>query len=960
MKKILLSFLILTFLCPALVFGQGLKSFTLKNGLTVYVWEDPSLTDVYGMVSVRAGSVDDPEGFTGLAHYLEHLMFKGTNRIGALDWEKERPIYETIIEKYDERAKTNDPIQLKRLDKEINELSAKQAAISQQTEFSSLVESIGGTDLNAGTSFDYTVYYNRFPKEQLERWLDLYSVRFMNPVFRTFQSELETVYEEFNMSEDNRGRQLQRFIFEKSFNGHPYSRAVIGLGEHLKNPQISKIVEFYNTWYTPQNMALILVGNLKTEEITAMVNRKFSRLPVAPDPVRKKMPIETIKGRKQLSGKVGQLPQTVLVFNGVPINHADEITLTVAVEMLSNQSRTGLLDKLSIDGDLMYIGAQQASFKDHGRIIVSAVPAFDYNQRIFESHKMVEKLITDQIKKLSNGEVDEWLLESVKSNIIRKHLRSMETSSGKANLISSAFVNGLGIDDVLNYEKLVQSVTIEKINKVVSEYLGNNFLALYIDEGKAPKSNKIEKPDYAEIPNPPINEKSLYVKWFEQIETGKSEYKKPDFNDISIRQINEKSKLYYYQNNTSPIFTLTLKYGVGSREMPKLSFAAQLMNNAGILAAYEPHEFKNALSQLNAELNYYCDDNYLYVEVEGYEDQLQLVCNLITRQILMPKLDSKQLGSLKGNALQSRRIEKENVQLQRLALMEYIRYKEKSDFIDRIPESDILNMSINDLTSVFQNATNYAAEVHYVGQMPFEKVHSILSSNLPLKANELDSKSPQVKANVKYNENRVFFLPNNDVTQSTIVFYGLGETFSVDQWYLMLAFNQYFSGGTEGIINYEIREKNSMAYTTYGYLENPQIKNEPLSFNGYIATQADKTIDAIDLYMRLVNDMPKTSSRINGLKDYIRLASLSRQPHFRSLSQEYERQKLLGFTEPSSNYIIRLVDQLNLDDMVSFYEKNLAGKPIAIGIVGNPKTVDMKQLGRFGKVERLSAGRIFK
>ncbi|MBN1187030.1 MAG: insulinase family protein [Bacteroidales bacterium] len=957
MRKIVL---LLALLSSILVSSQGLKTFKLSNGLSVFVWEDSSQTEVFGMVSVRAGSVNDPEEYTGLAHYLEHLMFKGTERLGALEWEKEKIYYDSIIQKYDERASVNDPVKQREIDLAINKLTVEQAKMSQQNEFNTLIESIGGTGLNAGTSMDYTVYYNRFPKVQLEKWLELYSVRFMNPVFRSFQTELETVYEEYNMYQDNRNVQVRNFVLDKAFQGHPYGRPIIGKGEHLKNPQISKLQEFYNTWYVPENMALILVGDIKTEEIAALVNKKFSRLTGVPNVERDKGDIPKFNGRNQITENIGQIPQVALIYNGISSGHADEIALEVAIEMLSNRNRTGLLDKLSLNGDLMSAYAGTNFLNDGGRIIINAIPTYDYGQRRFESHKNVERMVSDQIRNLANGNVEEWLLETVKNNLIRSYLRSLESSSGKASILSTAFVNRYDIDWVLNYNELVHSVSIDDVKRVVKKYLSEDFLALYLNEGKNEKNNKIEKPDLPLIPDFPKTMKSIYAEWFSQIPVGDVDFPEKSFDEILIKAVNEKSKLFYKSNDQNDIFTLTLKYGIGERDIPQLSMSIDLMNSAGIMALYEPQEFRNALTRLNASVSYSSNDDYTIVNIEGTEEELAAICNLVTRQILMPKLEVKQLNAVKGRFYQSYRIEKEEIDSQEEALLEYVLYKNKSSYIDRLGDEDIVKLTVSDLVGAFQKATDYAAEIHYVGSLPFETVHSILSANLPLKAKELDSESPKVKPLETYSENIVYFLPNYDVNQSRIHFYVLGDEFSPTLSSRIYAFNQYFSGGFGGLVMNEIREKNSMAYTTFGQFRIPPIQDEKFYFHGFIGTQTDKTINAIDLFMNLVNDMPVNHERMDDLRNYIRQALLSEQAEFRTVSQYYERLKRMGYSDLPFKVIVPEIEVMDFDDIIGFYETYLKNKPIVISIVGNPKIIDLKLLEKYGKVERLSVSKLFK
>lgn len=328
--------MLLAFYLPS--WGQGLKAFKLKNGLSVYIWEDNTQPDVYGIVACRTGSVNDPEEYTGLAHYLEHVMFKGTDKIGALDWEKEKPIYEQIISLYDEMADETDPVKKESLNQKINELTIEAGKISVSNEFMDLIESIGGKNLNAGTSYDMTFYHNSFPPYQINKWLEIYSRRMMNPVFRTFQTELESVYEEYNMHKDNPVSAQQEFIASKAFAGHPYARPIIGKPEHLKSPRLSKLIEFYQNWYTPENMVLILVGNVNAQQVSGRIAATFGHLPKRPTPERKVYPDLNIQGRTQYSAKIGYNPMVCLTYRGVPSGHPDEMPLEIALSLLHNWS----------------------------------------------------------------------------------------------------------------------------------------------------------------------------------------------------------------------------------------------------------------------------------------------------------------------------------------------------------------------------------------------------------------------------------------------------------------------------------------------------------------------------------------------------------------------------------------------------------------------------------------------
>ena len=957
MNRLLFFFIVI--LIPGAVFSQGLKSFITQNGLTVFVWEDTTMTEIFGMVSVKAGSINDPDNYTGLAHYLEHLMFKGTDFIGALEWHKEDSVYNAIIEKYNERSSTNDNEKRRLIDLQINELTVQQSLISKSDEFMMLIEGIGGTDLNAGTSFDYTTYYNTFPKSQLLKWLELYSTRFINPVFRGFQNELETVYEEYNMYQDNQNVKLQNLLFGQAFQGTPYSRPIIGIGEHLKNPNMAELIHFYDNYYVPENMALILVGDIKTEEVTGIINKKFSRIPVRSYQHTSYSPNTFDKGRQKVSMVGGYVPQVVLVYNGVSRGDNDSHVLDVALQLLTNSNKTGLLDKLSLEGDLMLSSATQSSFRYNGKIFINAIPAYDYSQGRFEAQKHVEKLLADQIEKLINEEYETWLLESVKKNMIRTFNRQLETSKGKAQILSQVFTNELGLDNIFQYSQLIDNVNSTDVKRVVEKYITNNYLAIYVDEGKVEDTDIfVKKPDLPNKLSYPEKKKSMYSHYIDRIHATDTSFNPFSFDQIEEKNINEKSKLFYYQNPENDIFTMTIQYNIGELDIPELDMAVQLMNGAGIMAALEPQEFRNELSKLNAKITYTSDDNHVYVLVEGLEDNLPLICKLMTRQILMPEIDEKQVSSIKGQAYQSQIIEREDLDYQFDALREYILYGQKSKYINRLDDEEIFNLILSDLIGAFQKATDYNAQIHYVGKLPCDEVHDILSTNLPLKKTEKLNNNQKSRSLRSYSENTVFFIANRDITQSRIFFFCPGDTFTPEYAPAIYAFNHYFGGGFNGLVMKEIRGISSMAYHAEGKFTIPDYAGNSFYFEGFVGTQADKTINAVDKYMNLLRQMPAQEHRMDEIKEHITLSLEANQPNFRRLSMYYEDMVNQGYAQPLGNVVIPVVQEMEFSDLLDFYEKQLKNKPIAIGIIGNPKEINLDLLKAFGKLERVSLNNI--
>lgn len=962
MKTRKLAMLLLLLLTTCFYSVAQLSTFTLRNGATVYIWEDKSQPDVYGMVTFNVGSIDDPTQYTGLAHYLEHVMFKGTQTIGALNWEKEKPLYEQIIAKYDEMAATTDAKAKEAIGLEINKLSVEAAQYAAANEFTLLVDGMGGQGLNAGTGYDQTMYFNTFPPTQLEKWLELYSERLIDPVFRGFQTELEAVYEEYNMYQDNIGSNLSQFIFGEAFKGTPYGRPIIGLPEHLKNPSLSSLINFYENWYGPENMAIILVGNLDAAQAVSLVRQKFERIPRRGVKSHEEVVRTPFSGRRVISEKLFYQPFVAMVYNGVASNASDEIALQVATQLLTNGQSSGILDKLAVDGTIMGAAASPVSFRNAGIVMLQIFPAYDQSQGKYDSHASVEKMMVDAIEQLRTGQFTLEQLEAVKSAIIRDFQLGMESNNAKAQNLSSLFNTGTNPVELVNYTQNVAAITAEDVINVVNKYLNNDVLVVNVQEirgdRKVAKLDKVAKPGYLPV-EAVSGVKSDYAQYLESMEVPAPQPDYCDFNSVQERPINTRSKLYYTVNPENEVYSLTLRYGVGTRRMPILAYAVPLMNNAGTMAHLSPYEFKQALARLNTTINYSVSKDYMTVTLYGSESSLTAACQLLQRQILMPQLDEKQLQGIIGQEYSSRMSEKESVESQQQALMQYMLYGENSDFLTRMPLQKVVEISAGELSAAFREATNYEFTAHYVGTMPFDQVYDILSANLPLIENETVSHSPEVMDRSEYTENTIYFLPNDKAKQSNIYFFVEGEPFDIDESIIMQAFSTYFGAGFGSLVVDEIREKRAMAYSAYGAINAPQLPGKNWMFMGYVGTQADKTLEALQVYTDLLNDMPQARENFDVIKTNMRESLLSEKPGFRGRSMTFDYWKRMGYTQDPAIENMKRIEELTFDDIVKFYEENIKGKPIAIAIVGTPKDVKEKDLAKFGKVVKIQRSKLY-
>ena len=954
MKKIalLMGFMLVS----AALFAQ-LTEFKLKNGLTVIVSEDHSTPSVFGCVVVRAGSVDEPTEATGTAHYLEHVMFKGSQKLGTLNWEAEKVHYDKIIALYDQLAATPEEGRAA-IQQQINEESIKASTYSINNEYQDLIQAIGGTALNASTGHDVTQYFNVFPSYQLKKWLELNADRFEAPVFRGFQAELETVYEEKNKYSDDPFSSLSDLFLKEIFGEEcPYSRPIIGYSEHLKTPSISKLIKYYNTFYVPENMALVLAGDVNVEEARQLAEQTVGRWPKRPLPQRTAIQQPVLEKNRIVKNKLTPVPVVLMGFSGAASTDADRYKLEVLEGVLSNRTQTGLLDKLSLDGDAMQVSLNMVSFRQAGLIMVQGIPVFDMAQMRFSSLKTLEGNIMKTIKSLMDGQVDDWLVQSVKDNLIMTYELSKESHTNNGMILAGAFANGISLDELQSYPERIKAITKDDVIAMAKKYFDRPYLSMQSLQGTA-KKDKIAKPSYKALT--PAKGRSEYAKAWLNEEVKVPEFKPIDFaKDIKQGELAKGANMYYVNNPQNDIFSLTIKYGAGTSDIRGLEHAVGLMNQAGIMAQYTPYELKREFSKLGCTVQFYASDHETFVTMRGKEANLARACQMLSRMLLMPSLDEKQMSRIIGNAIGARQVEAKNKEAQKDALSEYLYHGGASEYLNRLSNSEIQAFRVSQLAADFIKATQYETEVHYVGKSSFDVAKATISKNLAFPANLKPAmKSETPLAN--YTENTILLLNNKEARQGDVYLYVHGDEYNKQQRAVIDAFNQYFGGGFNGLVVQELRELRSFAYTASGHYRYPDYDKETSYLRGYIGTQADKVNDAIEEFVKLIAELPQHPERINNIKDYLALANISSTPSVRSKTQVVANWLDQGYTQDPRIDLLKGYKAMSFDSIMTFYNQHIKGRPIAIAIVVNTKNIDKERLKKFGKVIELKPSNVFK
>lgn len=930
------------------------KQFTLANGMTVFLNPDNNANSTYGLVVIKAGSKNDPADATGMAHYLEHLLFKGTTELGTTDYAKEKPFLDSIVYYYDLLGKTTDNNERKRIQKLINNQSVQSAKYANPTEFDKLIKSIGGTGLNAFTANDMTVYHNAFPGEQVEKWVQLYAHRFKNPVFRSFQSELEVVYEEKNKGMDNPYQSLYEEVNKKLFKYHPYgTQTTIGTTEHLKNPSLSKMYKYFTDYYVPNNMAIVLSGNFDPITAKSAIENYFSSLVKKEVPAFPAFQKSTFQNQEVLELNYTPINFGLIAYKTFPKGNKDELAFELCNKLLLNESQTGILNKLKLDGKVLFISNVNLSYADDGAYMISYGPKTNGL-----SFKEVEKLILEGIEKLKSGQFSDTNLLIIKQEIRRKKLQELESEYNRAMALANLFTMGTSWDDYLNKIEKIDKISKQDIIDLAKQIFTENLLLVRSAVGSSPKET-LSKPGFEAVKT---DQKipSIFAEKFLQNKIEPTHIKYIDYqNDCQQIEIGAYDKLYQNYNPYNDLFVLRIQRKIGTDTLKYLDLLPSVFSYLHS-QTYDLSTIKKQFAMLGINYQASVSNNRLTYTFEGFKNSLDKAIPIISDLLTNPVLDEYQLKNTVDAILTNRVSElKDPTQLGSMLFNACI-YGERAPALSRLSSNELKAIHSQDVISHMLKSNEYETVWHFVGNNSIKKLKSNIQKNF-----DLAKKSGALITNKVYKDissNTIYFINDPKAVQSQ-VFYVLKTPNYKDEPKENVkadAFNTYLSDGFSGLLMQEIREFRSLAYTTSGSFNKPYFGNSPGIFYAYVGCQSDKTNDAVQVLDSLIRFMPSKTERMEPIKLMLKNASASSYPNFRSLSSAIDFGKQLGYKHSPKLDEYPLYNTLTFDELYDFYKQNIQNQNHIITIYGNMNNIDKEKLKSMGNLMELSISDIRK
>ncbi len=929
------------------------RIYTLDNGLKVFLSVNKVEPKIQTYIVVGSGSKNDPPTSQGLSHYLEHMLFKGTDKFGTKNFEAEKPLIDSIIALYEQRRLATDPDERKLIYKKIDSISYVASEYAIANEYDKMIADIGGDGSNAWTSLEETVYTCNIPTNQLERWLTLEAERFRNPVMRLFHTELEAVYEEKNTTLDDDNDKVWQAIMEGLFPSHTYgTQTTIGSVEQLQNPSVQAIIDFYNENYVTNNMAICLSGDLDPEKTIELINNTFGKFESKPDPEFVSPVQDPING-PVIKEVVGPSEESVMFgYRNMGADTKDADILTMMEYILSNGS-AGLID-LNLNQDQKVIDAYCGTYnnKDYSLMYLGGKP------REGQSLDQVKDLLLQQLELVKKGEFPEWLIEATINNFKKNQLQSYEKNSSRGYSFLKSFILDIPWNKyIFNVDRL-SKITKDDIVKFANENLNTNYVIVYKRTGEDKSIVKVDKPEINPVK---INrdDKSDFIKEisnmsYEEIQPEFADYDK----DITKLSLNNNIPLFYVENKENDLFYLNFISEVGTNQNKKIALATAFFDYIAT-SKYSSSELKEKFYRLASSYSVSVSEDQLSVSLSGLNENFDESLKLLEEIISDPKVSSEALTNLKSDINK----EREDAKLDKgtilwSGLYNYGKFGKDNPFTYRLSKEELNSVTGEEITEIIKDMFSFKQRAYYYGPLGNSEIISSLNEDHKTPS-ELKTLKTLNKFKEEETEENIVYVVNYDMQQAEIVFISKKRPFDLGIVPIASMYNEYFGGGMGSVVYQEIRESKALAYSTFSVFQMPK-KNNYSHYNiAYIGTQADKLPEAMAGMTDLLENFPASEVAFNNAKSTLIKQIQSERTSPKGLLGEYENNLQLGITENIDKKIYENIDKFTLNDIVTFQKQNVKDSKYTILVLADTKKIDMKVLEKYGKVKVLTIKDVF-
>jgi predicted Zn-dependent peptidase len=927
----------------------NVREYTLENGLKIFLSENKDKPEISTMIAVKAGSTYDPKDNTGLAHYLEHLMFKGTDEIATSNWAEEKKLLDQISAKFEEHKFEQDPEMKKAIYAEIDSLSQVASAYAIPNELDKIMSSIGAKGTNAFTSTEQTVYLNTIPSNQLDRWITIERERFSQLVLRLFHTELETVYEEFNTTQSNDQRQVLTTLNKLLFPDHPYgTQTTIGNPEHLKNPSMVNIHEYWNKYYVANNMALILVGDLDPAETFSKIKKSFSTLRTNPNLEHPKF--DTIQPLNSIVEKDVYGPSAESVALGFVIESEtnDESIKAELISSILYNGKAGLLDLNLNQTRKVAMSYCSTSFnKDAGEFIFMASP--QQNQTLEEA----KDLLITELDKIKQGEFDESLIQSIINNRKRAELQKIEYNYYHWFVLKS-FIGEVPWSETLSRLEKMETITKQDLIDYANKNL-KNYAVVYKRQGENKNIVRVEKPQITPIQ---INRtaQSQFFSKIQDIPENKLEPQFLDYDKLVEKKKLRGAKFNYIQNENNELANLHIIMNMGSYNNKLLPLAFDFFKYLGtdqypapVLAKKYYDLGLSAYATTDTEVAYFSVYGLDSTMNEGLELLLHNIRNLQPNDMAFKMFIASIKKERDNEKLSDRDILSKTLSIAKYGLDNPTRYHLTNEELDALTAEQLVNE--------LKNALNYEQIVFYYGPRSFKQAYKDVKKRY--QPSKKLQETPVLKKFPESGETGKVYFANYDKVQSSIYMISQDDMYSEDLDPYCRLMNSFYGAGLSSVVFQEIREAKGLVYSAYSFLNMPGDKEKHHYLHASMETQPDKVDVAIQEMIRILNEMPEAKHQFEVAKQSvlknIESTRVTKSNIFWNYYGKLRSDRSANYDEKTYNAI----KNISYEDFKQFFNEHVAGKKFNFVVVSKKENTDFEVLKKYGEIEEIDIDQIF-
>jgi predicted Zn-dependent peptidase len=931
------------------------RIYTLANGLTVYISHYNIEPRIQALIATKAGSKFDPHDATGLAHYLEHMLFKGTEDYGTADYAKEKPLLDNIdslFEKYRHIPMT-DTAGRNAMYAEIDSESYKASHYAIANEYDKLMTAIGAQGTNAFTSVEQTVFQENIPANELEPYLQIESDRFSHPVMRLFHTELEAVYEEKNRHLDNDFSKVDEAEMAMLFKKHPYgTQTTIGTIHDLKNPSLKDIINYFHTYYVPNNMVMALSGDINPDSAIQLVDKYFGGMPSKPVPAFIP-PVEAPITAPEYKTVLGPEAAYVTIgyrYPGADSREAD--TLDLVTQLLSN-GHAGLFD-IDIKQQFKVLDAYawNQTMKDYSVLTLQGYP--NRGQTL----EQVKDTLLKEENKLKTGDFPDWLIGAVVNNLRLQQMQQDRSYQSRAYSFVSAFTSGQDWGCLQDEVNRLAKITKKDVINFARRNFNNNYVVIYKKTGNDTAVEKVQKPRITPIQT----NATLASAFLKRIESEKVPEIKPIFldykKDISHLTVDGILPVYEVKNNEDSIFDVYYLFKIGNQNSKLLDPALTYLEYGGT-SDMTPAQVQQEFYKLGCSYNTFVQKDQLYIYMSGLTQNFVPALKLMEKVLADIQPDTAIMRKVAGVIAKNREDnEQDKYYILFQGMYQYGIYGEHNPFNYTLTNDELTDLKAEEITDLLHHLTSYPHHILYYGPESPALLATQLTQYQKL-PKQFDIPPKPSEFIQQKGDNQVYFV-DHDMKQAEIIVLEKGGRYKQADAPLSSLYNQYFGGSMASVVFQDLRESKALAYSTWCSYNNPSDTTESCYNLAYIGAQADKLPQALNGMFSLLNDT---------IPDYSQLWSTSKTEVLKNIETNriirqnelfsYEHDQKLGINHDIRQDIYEKVPSLTFEDIQHFHTNKVSGQPYTILVIGNKKDMNIKALAGYGKVNQLTLKNIF-